>query len=94
MTTEVVLISATWCARCKLIKPDVEVVCRNVDAIFSIVDYDDLEEDDPVKKSVVALPTIRMRRGDGEWTSYKPSELETWRASMLEGAVKTTGEDF
>jgi thiol-disulfide isomerase/thioredoxin len=95
MTTEVVLVSATWCARCKIIKPDVEALCKTTGATFTVVDYDDLEEDDPVKQAVKALPTIRMRCGDGAWSTYVPAELDAWKNAMISAAaVPTSGEDF
>ena len=95
MTTEVVLVSATWCGRCKIIKPDVEALCKTAGATFTVVDYDDLEEDDPVKQTIKALPTIRMRCGDSTWSTYTPSEIETWKSAMLStAATPTSGEDF
>ncbi len=95
MTTEVVLVSATWCTRCKVIKPDVEALCRTAGATFSVVDYDNLEERDPVKEAVKALPTIRMRVGNSPWSTYVPAEIESWKSAMLSAAtVPTTGEDF
>ena len=95
MTIEVALVSATWCGRCKIIKPDVEALCKSVGATFTIIDYDELEEDDPVKLSVKALPTIRMRRGTSVWETYKPAEIENWRSAMLEGSfVFDKQEDF
>jgi thiol-disulfide isomerase/thioredoxin len=95
MTTEVVLVSATWCGRCKIIKPEVEALCKTVGATFTVVDYDELEEDDPVKQAVKALPTIRMRCGDSTWSTYTPSEIETWKSAMLStAATPTSGEDF
>jgi hypothetical protein len=74
-------------------KPDVEALCRSVGAKLSIVDYDELEEDDPVKQAVSALPTIRMRRGERVWSTYTPSEVESWRSAMMADAVSFT-EDF
>ena len=95
MTTEVVLVSATWCGRCKLIKPEVEALCKTAGATFTVVDYDELEEDDPVKVAVKALPTIRMRVAGGSWATYIPAEIEAWKAAMISAAVvPTAGEDF
>jgi thiol-disulfide isomerase/thioredoxin len=95
MSIEVVLVSASWCARCKIIKPDVEALCKTAGATFTIVDYDELEEDDPVKQAVKALPTIRMRAGHGSWTTYVPAEIDTWKNAMISAAaVPTSGEDF
>ncbi len=95
MTTEVVLVSATWCGRCKIIKPDVEALCKTTGATFTVVDYDELEEDDPIKVAVKALPTIRMRVGVSAWSTYVPTEIDAWKSAMISAAVvPTTGEDF
>ena len=93
--TEVVLVSATWCKRCNELKPEIRNLCAAVGVKFSILDYDDLEEEDPVKLSVKALPTIRMRpSGRAEWIIYRPTEIEGWRAAMTALPVSTSGEDF
>ncbi len=96
MTTEVVLVSAVWCKRCNELKPDIRRLCEVAGVKFSIIDYDDLEEDDPVKTSVKALPTIRMRKGgDSEWKHFTPAEIEQWRAAITALPLTVTGdEDF
>ena len=81
---EVRLISAAWCKRCAVIKPDVEALCKTAGAIFTIVDFDELEEDDPVKRAVTALPTILMGN-----KAYTPSELDAWRSAITAAAVAT-----
>lgn len=87
MTTkaEVELLTATWCKRCKEIKPIVQQTCTMVGGVsYREVDYDELTDDDPVKISVKALPTIRVRMGSGEeWRSFLPADLEAWRSYML-----------
>ena len=93
MSLEVRLISAAWCKRCAVIKPDVEALCKTAGATFTIVDFDELEEDDPVKRAVTALPTILM---DGK--AYTPAELDAWRAAITAVAVSVAvgagDEDF
>lgn len=95
--TEVVLVSATWCKRCNELKPEIQRLCAAAGIAFSVVDFDELEEDDPVKLSVKALPTIRMRSPSASataWTVYRPTELDTWRAAVTALPIATSGEDF
>lgn len=92
---EVVLVSATWCKRCNELKPEIQRLCAAAGIAFSVVDFDELEEDDPVKLSVKALPTIRMRSSSATaWTVYRPTELDAWRAAVTALPVATSGEDF
>ena len=94
---EVELISAAWCARCKTIKPDVALACKTAGARFAIVDYDELDDCDPVKNAVTALPMIRMRCGgaDVPWTAWLPAELEAWKEALATAAAAiSTADDF
>ncbi len=83
---EVELVTASWCKRCKEIKPDVQRVCGLVGVSYREVDYDDLEDDSPVKQSVTALPTIRVHLASAmpnEWRIFVPSQLDEWRNYMM-----------
>ncbi|NDE17582.1 hypothetical protein EBZ80_21915 [bacterium] len=101
-SVEVELISAAWCGRCKTIKPEVAAACAVAGARFAVVDYDELDDCDPVKNSVTALPMIRMRRrssrgADTPWEAYTPAQLPAWKEAMMAAAAAataTTGEDF
>lgn len=88
-TLTVELISAAWCKRCTVIKPEVASLCKAAGAIFTVIDYDDLAEDDPTKSAVTALPTIVM---GGKM--YTPAELEKWRADISAAALTAGDEDF
>lgn len=97
---EVVLVSATWCKRCAELKPEIQRLCAAAGVSFDIVDYDELEDDDPVKTAVKALPTIRMRTsGSGaDWVTYRPTEIDAWKAAVtalpLARAFAQSDEDF
>ena len=82
---EVELLTATWCKRCKEIKPVVQQTSAMAGAVYREVDYDELEEGDPVKAAVKALPTIRVRLAveGSSWLSFTPAELEAWKDFML-----------
>jgi len=82
---EVEMLTAAWCKRCKEIKPVVQQTSAMAGATYREVDYDELEDDDPVKASVKALPTIRVRLAatGSEWRSFTPAELEAWKDFML-----------
>lgn len=82
---EVELLTATWCKRCKEIKPVVQQTSAMAGATYREVDYDELEDDDPVKVAVKALPTIRVRMmtEGSEWRVFVPAELDAWLDYML-----------
>ena len=88
---EVKLISATWCGRCKELKPNVAATCTTVGATFNIVDFDDLEEDDPLKESIKSLPSLLFRRvAGGDWQLYGASAFESWKQDAM-AAVLSVG---
>ena len=90
--TEVQLISAVWCKRCHALKPDVAAAAAVAGASFAVVDYDTLDETDPVRNAVTALPMIRMRVGpDAAWAAYTPAELETWKTDLMATVKIATG---
>ena len=92
---EVQIISAPWCKRCQTVKPDVAEHCRIGGAEFSILDYDEMEEDD--KASVKSLPTIRMRLSpDAGWMIFTADSLETFKHTLANAAISSaiTTTDF
>jgi thiol-disulfide isomerase/thioredoxin len=99
---EVELLTATWCKRCKEIKPVVQQISAMIGASYREVDYEELEDDDPVKVAVKALPTIRVRLLTVEgspWRVFVPAELEAWNEFMLNSvafssAVNSADLDF
>jgi hypothetical protein len=81
---DVEILTASWCKRCKDIKPIVQSTCALTGATYREVDYDELEDADPVKLSVKALPTIRVRvAGEMAWRIFVPAELDAWRDFMM-----------
>ncbi len=103
--TTVQLISAPWCKRCHLIKPEVKLYCEMAGATLTELNFDELEEGDPLKATVKALPTIMMRltapspspspSPSHDWVSYAPADLEKWKAAILALIpVVTDSEDF
>lgn len=89
------IISAPWCKRCHEIKPRVVDVCRLAGATLEEVNYDELEDDDSLKESVTALPTVRLLVEQdgraGEWKAYKPGELDIWEDTMKVTALSAGG---
>ncbi len=91
----VVLVSAPWCKRCAELKPEIQRLCAAAGVKFDIVDYDELNDDDPVKLSVKALPTIRMRiAGGADWQVYRPTEIDAWKSAVVARALAQGDEDF
>lgn len=92
--TEVQLISAPWCKRCAVIKPDVASHCTMNNATFTIVDYEEMEENE--KADIKSLPTIRMRLGPmGSWAVFTADTLESFKTTLAHASLKQSTEtDF
>lgn len=86
--TEVQLITATWCGRCKTIKPEVESICKMSGATYTVVDMETLEEDEAA--TIKSLPTIRVRAApasapaaaDRPWTVYTAATLDAFKQDL------------
>jgi hypothetical protein len=94
---EVKLISAAWCKRCHELKPDVIATCALIGATVTVVDYDELEEDDPLKESIKALPSLLFRRAvDCDWQMYEANAFDEWKRVATAAAVAAaiTHTDF
>jgi len=91
--TEVQLISAPWCRRCYVIKPDIEKHCALGGATLTVLNYDDLEEED--KTVIKSLPTIRLRlQPNSEWLVYTADMLEAFNTALRNHALTTVDTDF
>ncbi len=95
MPVSVEIISAPWCKRCHVVKPEVAAVCALIGATLEYVEYDYLDEE---KQTVVtSLPTIRMRvSSDAGWTIWTANTLDEWKAAAMATAsvVPSGDEDF
>ena len=79
---EVQIISAPWCKRCHIVKPEVAKFCGMNGASFTEVDYEEMEE--VQKDAVKSLPTIRMRNSPSSpWSTYTTDTLETWKTDIV-----------
>lgn len=94
MPSEVRMISATWCKRCQTMKPDVVEACRRAGATLIYVDYDELEEDSPMK-AIKSLPTFQIRIGT-DWKSFVANDYSDWEALLMSQAVAVSSntDDF
>lgn len=94
MPSEVRMITATWCKRCQTMKPDVINACKFAGANLSFIDFDELEEEDPLK-GVKSLPTLQLMV-DKEWKSFGATEYAAWGEALLSQVVLTpsNNEDF
>jgi thiol-disulfide isomerase/thioredoxin len=70
-------IGATWCAPCKVAKPQVEALAKKYGLILTMFDYDEMEEE--VKDTVKKLPTVRILE-----KGFPVKEITTQHADMLE----------
>lgn len=93
-TVAVEYVSASWCKRCHELKPIMTTICAVSGVKPTVIDYDALEEDDPVRATVTSLPMIRMRINDGDWILYTAAQLEDWKAKIAEEAVTYGDLDF
>jgi hypothetical protein len=87
MSDPVILISAPWCKRCHVLKPDIAGLCAVTGRTLTVVNFDELADDDPLKTNVKSLPTILM---DGK--AYTAATFEEWKTATL-ATVKLTGSD-
>jgi len=91
---EVQIISAPWCKRCQTIKPEIEAHSVITGVSLTILDYDEMEESDPIKLAVKSLPTMRLRIGDS-WTVYTADSLASLKEQMTAASLSVvTGSDF
>jgi hypothetical protein len=91
MPSEVRMITATWCKRCHTIKPDVVEACRFAGANLVFIDFDEIEEDNPLK-GVKSLPTMQILI-DKEWKSFSANEYSDWNALLMSQAVISPAND-
>lgn len=96
MPTLVKLVSAPWCKRCHELKPEIAATVAIAGATLEVVNFDELEDEDPVKVAVKSLPTILMQtKTGGPWASYTAYTMAEWKAAIIAGAsVITTDTDF
>jgi hypothetical protein len=75
-------------------KPDVINACKFAGANLSFIDFDELEEEDPLK-GVKSLPTLQLMV-DKEWKSFGATEYAAWGEALLSQVVLTpsNNEDF
>jgi len=85
--TEVQLISAPWCKRCTVIKPDVASCAAMNGATLTVVDYEEMEEAE--KAEIKSLPTIRLRLGPmGSWTVFTADTLELFKTTLAQASLR------
>jgi hypothetical protein len=80
-------VSASWCKRCHELKPLMTTVCAVSGVKPTMIDYDALDDDDPVRAAVTSLPMIRMRINNGNWLLYTAAQFDDWTAKITEEAV-------
>jgi len=80
-TTEVQLITARWCGRCKTVKPEVEAICRMNGLNCSVIKYETMSEAE--QDTIRYIPTIRVRSPTNpEWTLYTVAMLEKFNRDI------------
>ena len=86
------MITASWCGRCKEIKPDVISLCEVAGVPLSFLDYALMEDEET--ESIKSLPTLRTYTKDGV-VDHTASSFEDWK-TLIKGlaAVCTDGTDF
>jgi len=88
-TVNVQIISAPWCKRCHIIKPEDARHCTRTGAELATIDYEEMDEVE--KNTVKSLPTIRMRVASTDsWSTYTADTLETWKTDLVKLAPVDT----
>ena len=88
------MITASWCGRCKEIKPEVTALCQMAGIPLTFVDYAKMEDEDT--ESIKSLPTLRTCTKNGV-VDHTASTFEDWKTlikSLAVAAVSTDGTDF
>jgi len=93
---QVQMVSAPWCKRCAVLKPDIQLTSNAAQAEFVYLNFDELDDDDEAKLAVTALPTVRMRIGDGQWKNYPAADIPKWKEEILAlvPVAPSADEDF
>lgn len=89
---KVEMITASWCGRCKEIKPEVTALCEMTSIPLTFVDYTKMEEEETA--SIKSLPTLRTYTKDGV-IDHTATTIEAWKTLVKSlAAVSTDGTDF
>ncbi len=70
---------ASWCAPCKLAKPEVQTLCKKFSVNLEEYDYDTLEASE--SEQISKLPTVQIWENGicvAEYTKNQVSQLEEW----------------
>ena len=95
MPAEVEVYSATWCKRCKELKPEIETVCIAAGATLKYIDATDWDDDAIEAANIRSLPTLRTRIGsDQPWVDYIAATFAAWKEAILATASVAPTEDF
>jgi len=97
--TEVQLITAAWCGRCKTVKPEVEAICKMSGATYTVVHYEEMEENETA--TIKSLPTIRVRattatgtaKEERPWTVYTAATLDAFKQDLATKSLTNPAYD-
>jgi thiol-disulfide isomerase/thioredoxin len=74
---------ATWCAPCKIAKPEIIKLCKNFGVKLHLYDYDELEEE---SEKITKLPTVQVWDNTekvNEFTTNHVAQLESWLSQYV-----------
>jgi thiol-disulfide isomerase/thioredoxin len=89
---EIVYIGAHWCSPCRVIKPQIEAICKKFSVPFKALDYDD-DLDDEGRETIQKVPTIRIfvkAVKAAEFNTAQVANTEAW----LRAHIKLDDADF
>jgi hypothetical protein len=94
MTVEVKIVSAPWCKRCQIIKPEIQTHCafQGVEPVW--VNVDELEDSDEIKGLVASLPTLLVRTGSEAWQVFTFATFDAWKTAVSKNAAGMRDLDF
>ena len=79
MTTSIQYIGAIWCKTCKDIRPKTEELAKRFNVSLTILDYDNLSEEE--KEDVMKVPTLTIFKNNEKVAKYDSNQvasLEKW----------------
>ncbi len=88
----IVYIGATWCSTCKVIKPKTEELAKKFSVPLTILDLDDLEDEE--KASIRKVPTLRVFKDDTMIAEYVAKQVESLQTWLQENVTLLVSDDF
>lgn len=90
--TSVIYIGASWCAPCKVIRPQIAELCKRNDIKFIEYDIEELGEEE--RDKITKIPTVTvLTKGSQELKTWNFNQVESFKNWLVENSNLQT-DDF